>query len=88
MYYVYILLLSNNDLYKGSTSDLKSRVFEHKKGKVESTRYYLPAKLIHYEAYFLKSDAQRRERYLKTTEGRRFLKQQLKELFIKYNIGS
>ena len=87
MHYIYILLLSNKDLYKGSTDNLKRRVSEHNQRKVESTKNYLPAKLIHYEAYLDKKDAQRREKFLKTTEGRKLLKQQLKEVLLKCNIG-
>lgn len=79
-YYVYILRLSNNDLYKGSSSDLRKRLRQHQDGLVPSTKNYRPIKLIHYEAYWEKSDALRRERYLKTTEGMRFLKQQIKIL--------
>jgi len=86
MYYVYILNLSNNDLYKGSTEDLKQRLKDHKNGKVESTKNYRPLKLIHYECYLLKSDAQRREKYLKTTEGKKFLRQQIKDLIDKSQI--
>ena len=78
MYYLYILKLSDGNLYTGSTTDLKNRVAEHKRGKVQSTRRKGP-KLIHYEGYVLKSDAQRRERYLKTTEGKRFLRQQIRD---------
>jgi putative endonuclease len=80
MYYVYVLLLRNNDLYKGSASDLRRRLKDHYYGRVESTKNYLPAKLIHYECYSLKSDAQRREKFLKTTEGRRLLRQQIKNI--------
>ncbi len=79
MYYVYILLLKDKKLYKGSAHDLKIRIAEHKNGKVKSTRHKRPLKLIHYECYVLKSDAERREKYLKTTEGRYFLKQQIKD---------
>ncbi len=79
MYYVYILQLNNGNLYKGFTSDIRIRLLQHKKGKVKSTQYKFP-KLIHYECYLLESDARRRERYLKTTEGRRFLRQQLRDL--------
>jgi putative endonuclease len=86
MHYVYILLLSNRDLYKGLTDNLKRRMIEHKLGKVESTRNYLPIKLIHYEAYLNKKDAERREKFLKTTEGRRLLRQQLKNLLSKFEI--
>ena len=80
MYYTYILLLKNKDLYKGSTSNLKQRIKDHNNSKVNSTKKYLPAKLIHYEVYKLKSDAQRRERFLKTTEGQRLLKQRLRDI--------
>ncbi|MFA5770957.1 MAG: GIY-YIG nuclease family protein [Patescibacteria group bacterium] len=81
MHYVYILLLINKDIYKGSTGDLNRRIKEHKYGKVNSTKDKRPVELIHYECYKLKSDAERREKYLKTTEGKYFLKQQLKDLF-------
>ncbi|HBB36420.1 MAG TPA: excinuclease ABC subunit C [Candidatus Moranbacteria bacterium] len=83
---IYILFLLNRDLYKGRTDDLRRRIEEHRRGKVKSTRNYLPVKLIHYEAYLDRKDAERRETFLKTTEGRRLLKQQLKESLIKLNI--
>ena len=86
MYYIYILKMNNNKLYTGSTSDLKRRIIEHKKGKVTSTKNFLPVDLILYEGYILKSDAQRREKYLKTTEGKRFLRQQIKDYLNKAGI--
>ena len=86
MYYVYILLLKNYTLYKGSTANLKRRIKEHEYGKVKSTKHKGPIELIHYECYKYKSDAERREKYLKTTEGRYFLKQQIKDLLTKLNI--
>ncbi len=64
------------------TSDLNRRFFEHKSGTVESTKNYLPVCLIGYEAYKMKSDAERREKFLKTTEGRRLLKQQYRDVLI------
>lgn len=86
MYYVYILHLNvNNTLYTGSTSDLKKRVKEHLGNKVLSTKNRKPT-LIHYEAYKYKSDVQRRERFLKTTEGKRLLRQQIRDILqdVKY----
>jgi len=79
MYYVYFLLLNNGNIYTGVTSDLKRRITEHKKGKVKSTKNRRPIKLIAYEAYLFKSDCLRREKFLKTTEGKRSLKLQLKD---------
>jgi putative endonuclease len=64
-------------LYKGSTSDLKRRFAEHNTGKNFSTAPYIPLKLIYYEAYLLKSDAESREKYLKTSMGMRVIKKQL-----------
>ncbi|MBI2263496.1 GIY-YIG nuclease family protein [Candidatus Berkelbacteria bacterium] len=80
MFYVYLLKLNNNEIYKGTTENLKQRLSEHDKGKVASTKNYLPIVLCGYEAYKLKSDALRRERFLKTTEGRRLLRQQLRDV--------
>lgn len=66
MHYVYALKSSkNNDIYIGSTSDLKSRFKSHNSGKVRSTKAYKPWKLIYYEAYRSKADADKRERELK-----------------------
>ena len=80
MFYVYFLKLSNADIYKGFTDDLKRRIPEHEAGKVASTRNYRPVCLIGYEAYLLKTDAMRREKFLKTTEGRRLLQQQYRDI--------
>lgn len=80
MYYVYFLLLANKDIYKGYCSDLKIRLRQHQSGQVQSTKNYRPFKLIGYEAYLLKSDALRREKFLKTTEGIRLLRLQYKDI--------
>ena len=84
MHYVYFISLDREDVYKGSSSDLRRRWLEHCRGKVESTKRYKNLKLIGCEAYLLKSDAERRERFLKTTEGRRLFKQQYKDVINKY----
>ena len=89
MFYVYILKLSTGDLYTGATSDLRRRLREHHAGRVSSTRHSRDSsELIHYEAYLLKSDALRREKYLKTTEGKRMLRQQIRDLLVQFRQGS
>ncbi|MDD3887242.1 MAG: GIY-YIG nuclease family protein [Patescibacteria group bacterium] len=86
MYYVYILLLNNNQLYTGYTANLKQRISEHKRGKASFTSKMLPLKLIHYEAYLLRTDALRREKFLKSSKGKKLLKQQLSDLLKKLNL--
>ncbi len=83
MFYVYGLQSEKDmhQLYFGYTNDLKKRIIEHNKGLNISTKPYLPWKLIYYEACLLESDARRREKYLKTSVGRRMLKKRLKDYF-------
>ena len=78
MYYVYILRLNNSQFYTGFTSDLKRRISEHKSGRCSFTSQRLPVELIYYEAYKLENDARTRESYLKTSDGRKDIKRQLK----------
>lgn len=78
MHYVYILQsVKDKTLYKGWTSDLRRRIQEHNSGKGFYTSQHIPFKLIYYEAYLLKVDAEARERYLKTSMGMRVIKKQL-----------
>ena len=82
MFYVYVLKsLADGRLYIGCTGDLKNRMDSHANGNVESTKKRLPMELIYYEACNHKGDAFRREKYLKTTYGRRYIKHRLKSYF-------
>jgi len=65
------------------TGDLERRFYQHQHGGVKSTKNYLSAILIGYDAYKLKSDAERREIFLKNTEGRRLFRQQYKDILNK-----
>ena len=66
MYYVYVLKsLKDNDLYYGSTNDLRRRLSEHNDGKNRSTKARRPFELRYYEAYFKEDDARQREWSLK-----------------------
>ena len=83
-FYVYVLHNSSkNFIYVGYSENLKQRIQEHNEGKVRSTKAYTPLKLIFYEAYATKSDAKRRETYLKTNKGRTTLITMLKDYFKK-----
>ena len=75
MYYVYFLKsLANNDLYIGSMENLENRFLLHNSGKVKSTKAYKPWELLGYEKYNSRSEAVKREKFLKTGQQREFLK--------------
>jgi putative endonuclease len=80
MYYSYVVQSEkDNGFYIGFTKNLKLRFEQHNKGLVvESTKDRTPVKLIYYEACLHQNDATRRERYLKTYNGRRYLAKRLK----------
>jgi putative endonuclease len=80
MFYVYILRSKKRagQIYIGYTTDLRRRFKRHNHGLVLSTKPYKPWKLIFYEAYLNKTDAKRREKYLKTTKGRKALRLMLR----------
>lgn len=73
-FYVYVLKsLVDGDKYVGFTTRLRKRIEEHQQGKNFSTMFRRPFKLVYFEACLSEEDAKRRERYLKTTGGKRFL---------------
>lgn len=65
MCYVYVLKMSNGQLYISSTCNLVDKVKEHQSGRVFATKKYLPVSLIHYESYKLEKEARKREKTLK-----------------------
>jgi len=82
MYYVYVLLSAkDNRFYTGFTDDLKRRIADHNSGRVQSTAKRRPLKLVYYESCLHKEDALHREKYLKTTFGKHFLRKRLKHFF-------
>ncbi|MBI3290420.1 GIY-YIG nuclease family protein [Candidatus Microgenomates bacterium] len=79
-FWVYVLeSIKDGDKYIGYTSKFNRRIEEHNEGKSFATKFRLPFKLIYVEGCLNMDDAKRRENYLKTTQGRRFLGLRLKE---------
>ena len=69
-YYVYILQSKKDyKYYIGSTSDVEKRLEYHNSGRQRSTRFRIPFELIYSEVLVNKSEALRRERYLKSLKG-------------------
>ena len=79
MYYTYVLRsLKDNQYYTGFTKNLKQRFEQHQKERIDSTKDRRPLELIYYEACLDQNDATKREKYLKTYNGKMFLKKRLK----------
>jgi len=57
--------LKDQELYIGSTNNLRKRIAEHNSGKVFSTKIRKPFKLIYCEAYLSGKEARKREYNLK-----------------------
>ncbi|MFA6172562.1 MAG: GIY-YIG nuclease family protein [Kiritimatiellales bacterium] len=72
--------LSSEDkkwIYKGSSKDLAERIPAHLSGNVPRTKNRLPLKLVYYEYFDNYTDARRREIWLKSGQGREWLKKQI-----------
>ena len=77
-FFVYALFdKANHKFYTGYASDLRSRIKEHLKSSVATTKRYSRPELVYFEACLSKKDAQRRERQLKTGFGRGYLKKRI-----------
>ena len=82
MYYTYVLLSTKeNKLYMGFTQDLKTRMELHRRGFMMKGKNNGSLKLIYLEACLNKKDAVRRDKYLKSLLGRRYLRTRLKKYF-------
>ena len=82
MFYFYILLSEKDKkFYYGYTGNLQRRMIEHKEGKVVATKNRRPVKLVYYEEYGEKSQAEIRERQVKKSGRlRKELKQKIDEV--------
>ena len=78
-FYAYVLLsIKDNEHYIGYTNNLERRVEEHNLGKNFSTKNTRPLKLIYCEVCLNEDDAKQREKYFKSTLGRRYLSKRLR----------
>jgi len=81
-WYVYILASrKTKEWYIGSTKNMQKRILTHNAGKNKSTRHSAPWRLIYCEISLNKNDAMARKKYLKSGQGRRYLKNRLKFFF-------
>jgi putative endonuclease len=77
-YYVYVLRSKKDGLfYTGYTNSIQKRIEEYHAGKLPSTKNSRPMDLIYWEGCINQQDATQREKYLKSSWGKRYLKNRL-----------
>lgn len=77
IYFVYAIRCDNDAIYIGQTKDVPNRWKEHVAGESDYMRKHKPVKLIHYEEYTTRDEAVKREKWLKTGFGRKWLRREL-----------
>ncbi len=77
-YFIYILLLSNNQYYIGSSNNIDRRIHEHNAGKTLSIKYKLPAKLIFYQQFATLVAARKAELAIKRQKSRKYIEEIIK----------
>ena len=79
MYYVYILrsTMSPQQVYIGSTSNIKARLDSHNSGANKHTTKFKPWKVVWYSAFQNKQKAIEFEQYLKSASGIAFRRKRL-----------
>lgn len=79
MFFVYVIQSLNHlTRYVGSAENTEKRIEEHNQGKCRYTKGRRPWKLIYQEKYSTRSEAMKREKFLKSGQGRKFLDSLLK----------
>ena len=72
-WYVYVLQCSDGSLYVGMTGDVERRLGEHERAVVKWTQTRLPVVLVRQESFSSRTEARRREKYLKSGWGKQWL---------------
>lgn len=74
MHYTYILYSESTDrFYIGSTSNLQNRLRQHNAGATPSTKAGRPWKIVLSEEFCEKTDAIKRELYIKRMKSRKYI---------------
>jgi len=82
MFTVYsIKSIDRNYIYVGLTNNIERRFNEHQKGQNKTTAPYRQFVLIYQENFPTRTEARKKEIYLKSGTGKEFLKQLLKDQF-------
>ena len=80
-WFVYVIRsLKDGSLYSGMSQNPEQRLLEHNNKKSTYTSSRVPWKIIYIEECTTRLAARKREKYLKSSAGRRFIKKILENL--------
>jgi putative endonuclease len=86
-YFVYILYSpSFIRTYVGQTDNPENRLQYHNSGRVRSTKAYIPWVMIYSEKFISRAEAMKREKWFKSSAGRKLIKKILQE-YLESNPG-
>ena len=79
-YFLYIIYSASLDrYYVGFTHDLNLRVARHNSGSSRSTKAGIPWILVYYEEFETKSEAIKRENYIKKMKSREYIENLIRD---------
>lgn len=82
--FVYALYsATSNQIYVGISEDIARRIKEHNSGKSKFTKSYRPWTFFYSEEFENYSYAREREKHLKNSTGKTYLREKLKEFLFK-----
>jgi len=80
MYYTYILYSDKHDRYYiGHCEVLSARLLRHNNKMVTATRNFVPWRIVYYEEYSTKLEANRRELAIKKMKSRKYIENLIKK---------
>ena len=65
--------MQSGKLYIGQTQNIEDRINRHNKGFSKSTKSGIPWEVIYTEEYATRSEAMKREKYLKKLKSRKYI---------------
>ena len=79
MFYTYVLYSKSfNKIYIGFTSNIKGRITAHNHPSNKGwTKSFMPWEILFYETFNTKTEATNREKELKTSQGRNYIRSKI-----------
>ena len=82
LYHVYILkILIDGSYYIDFSKDIRRRLNEHNSGKSQFTRRKIPWELVYSENFYSKTEALKREKFLKAQRNHDFYERLIRNKF-------